>query len=153
MAIRRRTWIILGATVIVIAAVIIATRAKAPSPPNPVRAVQSVLELRQGRSTDASAYAQYFSDMEIAEALVREGSKASESTSSAISPIPGWEPPYVSAQTTSSADVVVVWTPDRRFEKWTKATVFSLEETSGRWVIVNAVELTSSVPPRTDTQP
>ena len=88
-------------------------------------------ELRQGRSTDASAYAQYFTDDEITKALVLEGSKASESTSSAASPIPGWEPPYLSAETTASADVVVVWTPDSRFEEWSKATVFSLEETSG----------------------
>lgn len=153
MAKRRHTWIILGATVVVLAAVIVATRAMSPSLPAPAQAVQMVLELRRGRSTEASAYAQYFTDTEIPEALVREGSQASESTSSALSPIPGWEPPYVSAQTTSSADVVVVWTPDRRFEKWAKSTVFSLEETSGRWVIVNAVELTSSVPPRTDTQP
>lgn len=153
MAVRRRTWIIIAVAVAVLGLVIVATRVVRPSQQGPAQAVQTVLELRQGRSTDASAYAQYFTDTEITEALVREGSQASESTSSAVSPIPGWEPPYVSAQTTSSADVVVVWTPDRRFEKWTKATIFSLEETSGRWVIVNAVELTSSVPPKAGAQP
>jgi L-fucose isomerase-like protein len=152
MADSKRLWIIIAAVVVVLVAGVVIVRAMNRLLPPPVQAVQKVLELRRDRSTDASAYAGFFADMQITKALVREASQASETTSSAVSPIPGWETPYVSAQATATADVVVVWKADRRFENWTKATLFSLEETSGRWVIVNAVELSSSVPPRSDTQ-
>jgi hypothetical protein len=149
MADRKRRAIIVGILAAVALAVvaIAAWRAMNPPLPAPAQAVQSLLELRRDRSTDASAYARYFAEPDLALALAQAASSTAEATSSAFSPIPQWKPLYVSAQASGTADVVVVWKPSPRFKQWARATVFRVEETSGLWKIVNAVETTSTPPP------
>lgn len=157
MAERKRTWIIVGVVVAVVALAAVSAvfvwRAMNPPLPAPAQAVESVLELRRDRSTDASAYAAYFAEVEVAHTLAQdasttaEASASAESTAGVQSPIPPWEPPYVSSQASRTADVVVIWKSDRRFDKWPGATVFNLKRMSGLWKIIDAQELTSTPPP------
>jgi hypothetical protein len=113
----------------------------------PARVVDAMLELRHERSNDASAYAMYFADTDVAEALAAD-SVASEGTSSGqAAAIPRWERPYVSALNSQAADVVVIWIRNGSFENWARATVFKLETRDSAWKIVDAQEMTGSVPP------
>ncbi len=115
-----------------------ACTASEPLEPAAAAAVQDALDVRASRSTDASDYAPYFADPTVAEALAE--SARLESTSTV--PIPEWEPPYVSAETSASADVVVVWVPAAELPDWPRATVFSLEMDE-RWFIVDASDVTT----------
>lgn len=110
----------------------------------PARAVQELLELRYERSTDASAYAEYLSTPELAQELAR----ASEEETSDVPPTPEWEPPYVSVEASSTAEVVVVWKDRSEHEEWPPATIFSMELLDERWAAVDARTLdeTETVP-------
>jgi len=105
--------------------------------------VESVLDARAARSTDIDDYEPYFAEVTVAEALVE--SAGSEDPDAPA--IPEWEPPYVSAEASSTADVVVVWVPTAELPDWPRATVFSLAMDE-RWLIVDASDVeTGSVPP------
>ncbi len=113
----------------------------APKLPAPAAAVQRVLELRRSRSSDASAYAAFFADPEIARAL------ASDAATGSGSPIPGWSVPYVSRSASSSADVVVLWHPSASRKGWPKANVFTLQRSGASWRITDATEIATGTPP------
>ena len=110
----------------------------------PARAVQGLLELRYERSTDASAYAEYLNP-ELAQELAR----ASEEETADVAPTPEWEPPYVSQEGTSTADVVVVWGDRSKHEGWPPATIFTMQLLDERWLASDARTLseTETVPP------
>ena len=127
----------------------------------PAQAIQSLLELRYERSTDASAYAEYLSTPDLAAELAR----ASEEETSEAPPTPEWETPYVSAEgsvtpeasSTASpvptADVVVVWKDRSDYPEWPPATVFALSQLEdGRWVADDARTIgeTETIPPPLD---
>lgn len=104
------------------------------------RAVEAVLELRADDVRDVDAYVPYFESSEVATALA-EASGVPTGTPR----VPGWETPYVSAETSTTADVVVVWTDTAEFADWPAVNVFSTRLLEGHWVIVDAEE-TSSAP-------
>ena len=146
-----RKWLILGIISVAVVALAMAALffrlAATPTLPAPAQAVQDLLELRRNRSTDASAYAQYFESVDVANSLAQDASATAETTAATRPSIPEWEPPYLSAQASNTADVVVVWVSDRRFKEWAKATVFNTKRMSGLWKIVDAQEMTSTPPP------
>lgn len=149
----KRTWLIVGivaASAIVVAVALLVQQAS--TLPEPAQAVQNLLELRQARSTDASAYARYFESADIASTLARAASATAGSAAADKPTIPRWERPYLSAQTTSTADVVVVWVPDSRLKGWAKVTVFTVEKKSGDWKIVYAQEMSVTPPPAIGAQ-
>ncbi|PKQ29276.1 MAG: hypothetical protein CVT60_06195 [Actinobacteria bacterium HGW-Actinobacteria-10] len=120
----------------------------------PAQAVDSLLELRHERSTDASAYAEY-----VSEELAIELARASEAETSTTPPTPEWEPPYVSAEgsataeASATADVVVVWKDRDDYPEWPPATIFSMSLIDdGRWIASDARTLgeTETVPPALD---
>ncbi|MHB9002735.1 MAG: hypothetical protein ACYC6C_01545 [Coriobacteriia bacterium] len=130
-----------------------ATEKKATLDP-PAEAVDSLLELRYERSTDASAYAEY-----VSPELAAELARASEEETSSTPPTPRWEPPYVSAEgsatadASATADVVVVWKDRADYPEWPPATIFAMSLIEGdRWVASDARTLgeTETVPPAMD---
>jgi len=109
---------------------------------SPQGVVARVLELRRDRATDTASYTPYFAEASVATEL------AKDSTTATRTPLPAWSDPYVSAQTSSTADVVVVWSrSEERFKQWPAATVFALRLEKGAWVIVDAQETTGTTPP------
>jgi hypothetical protein len=105
--------------------------------------VESVLQVRLARSTEAADYEPYFDDASVAEALA-EAARSEDSDTPAI---PEWEAPYLSAETSATADVVVVWVPSDELPDWPAATVFSLR-VDERWFIVDAADITTgAIPP------
>lgn len=120
----------------------------------PAQAVQSLLELRYERSTDASAYAEY-----VSPDLATELARASDEETSTTPPTPEWETPYVSAEgsataeASATADVVVVWKDRTDYPEWPQATVFSVSLIDGgRWLASDARTIgeTETVPPALD---
>lgn len=114
----------------------------------PEQAVQSLLELRAERSTDASAYAEFLKDPGLGVDLAN-ASEAELSADSTITPTPEWETPYVSKEASSTARVVVVWIADDDHPDWPPATVFEVVLVDGRWVAGDAlaVEPDGEIPP------
>lgn len=113
-----------------------------PLPHPAVTAVSELLELRRTDVRDVDAYAPYFEDTELAEAL------AAPSESPTGTPrVPPYRPPYLSVESTSTAEVAVVWEPDEQFADWTPVTVFSTRLVDGAWRIIDAVESTAAPEP------
>lgn len=107
-------------------------------------AVERLLELRRDRATDVSAYAPLVADSEVATALA-DAAKAATST---VAPLPAWKAPYVSAETSVGASVIVVWKADAAHPGWPAANRFAMRLVSGRWVVADAAELTAKeIPP------
>ncbi len=111
----------------------------------PAQAIQSLLELRAERSTDASAYAEFFAEPDVAVELAR----ATAEETAGVDPMPDWDAPYVSAESSSAADVVIVWRDLDDWPDWPVATVFQMRLVDGRWVAIDAeaVEGTATPPP------
>jgi hypothetical protein len=108
------------------------------------KAVQSLLELRAARSTDSAAYAPLVADSAVATGLV-EAARVSTSTAS---PIPDWDTPYVSAETSAGATVVVVWSPSTGHPDWPAATAFDMVRTGSGWAVADARELKADEVPK-----
>ncbi len=104
----------------------------------PARAVQDLLDLRTERSADASAYAEYLLDPDVARELAAADA---EETSSTASPTPAWEEPYVADTESDRVEVVVVWVPDGDHPDWPFATVFVMEDDAGLWKAADAEAL------------
>lgn len=100
---------------------------------SPEAAVQSLLELRSELTTDSAKYAALVATP-MAEALASD----SASRTSENAPIPQWNTPKRTEETTAAAKVSVTWKSDAKFANWAKVTVFSLENIGGRWVVVDA---------------
>lgn len=148
MALSRRVLVpaaVVAGLAIVMAGLVL--RAQQPTLAPPAQAVQDVLELRRERSSDASSYAEYFVSAELAQTLAQDATASASATGAVRPPIPAWERPYVSAQTSATADVVVRWKSDASFPDWANATVFELKLLSDSWKIVDAQELTGTAPP------
>ncbi|MBN1192623.1 MAG: hypothetical protein JXA36_02875 [Coriobacteriia bacterium] len=103
---------------------------------------EEVLQLRRDDVRDAEAYLPYFENAELARAF-SYGSEAEPGTPR----VPEWEPPYVSEETSDTADVVVVWKPGHDFPDWPAVNIFKTRLTDGHWVLVDAVEATSAPEP------
>ena len=100
--------------------------------------VAELLALRSAATTDPAAYTPYFADAGIAEQLGASGAEGA---------IPGFDTPYVSKLGGSSADVVVRWKDTDAFPGWPSATVFVMELDDGRWLVVDAVDASGTLPP------
>ncbi len=154
MRISRRTWMFvigLGVLTATLVLVVMYRTALTPLSP-PAEVVHNVLELRSERSSDASAYAEYFSEVSIAVLLAQDATASVPATASRDAAIPAWERPYVSAQTSSTADVVVKWKPNSDFKDWAKATLFKLEKRASAWKVIDAEELSASIPPESGSE-
>lgn len=137
----RRTCIAVGIALAVFALAGCAARGPAYDHPAAV-AVNELLELRADDVRDIEAYAPYFADPEIAAALV-EPSQAATGTPR----VPAWEAPYVSEETSTTADVVVVWKPSDDFPDWPAVNILVMSLLDGRWVVADAEETTQAPPP------
>lgn len=102
------------------------------------KAIQKLLELRREDSRDTKAYTPFFKGSEIASALAHGSTQATGTPE-----VPLWQPPYVTAETSQTADVAVVWKKDAKFPKWPKVNIFRLQRSSGSWVVIDAIEATS----------
>jgi len=110
----------------------------------PERAVDDLLQLRAERSTDASAYAKLLQDPAIAAELA--AAAAEEAANSR--PLPEWKEPYISAESSAQADVVVEWHSFEEWPEWPAATRFTTQMIDGEWVTVDAEPLQEdSIPP------
>ena len=109
-------------------------------------AVNRLLELRYSRSRDTTAYALFFKNDAIPKSLA---AAAAKETSSTKPPIPDWQPPYVSAETSATVDVTVIWKGSSDFPNHPAATVFTLEKFDNRWVVKDAQDFSDvgKVPP------
>jgi hypothetical protein len=107
-----------------------------------VAAVQALLELRRADVRDPAAYAPHLLESSVATALA-EGSSDPTGTPR----IPEWEPPYLSAETSTTADVAVVWSQDDDFPDWGSVTLFLVVLDEGRWAVADAIETTSAPAP------
>jgi hypothetical protein len=110
-----------------------------------VTVVQALLELRRADVHDPAAYAPYLLESSVATALA-EGSSDPTGTPR----VPEWEPPYVSAETSTTADVVVVWKPGADFPGWSPVTLFLVVLDEGRWAVADALETTAAPAPLGD---
>ncbi|MHB1016874.1 MAG: hypothetical protein ACYC2X_03145 [Coriobacteriia bacterium] len=113
-----------------------------PLPHPAVGAVTELLELRRDDTRDVSAYAPYFEDAELAEALASPGDEPTGTPR-----VPPYRPPYLSAESTSTAEVAVVWESDDDFPDWAPVTIFSTKLAGGTWLIVDAIETTTAPEP------
>lgn len=103
-----------------------------------IEAVADLLELRRDDVRDAAAYEEYFENPELAATLAESGDEETGTPQ-----VPEYEDPYLSAETSATADVAVVWKTDQAFPDWPTATVFSLVLADGRWIVVDALESTA----------
>ncbi|MDO8880999.1 MAG: hypothetical protein Q7W44_09435 [Coriobacteriia bacterium] len=110
-----------------------------------VTVVQALLELRRADVRDPAAYAPHLLESSVATALA-EGSSDPTGTPR----VPEWEPPYVSAETSTTADVVVVWRPGVDFPGWSPVTLFFVVLDEGRWAVADALETTTAPAPLGD---
>ena len=113
-----------------------------PLPHPAVTAVTDVLELRRDDVRDVDAYTPYFEDAELAEALA-----APSDVPTGTPRVPPYQAPYLSAESTSTADVAVVWKADEQFEGWAPVTVFKTTLVEDTWRIVDAQESTVTPEP------
>lgn len=138
---------IASAVVALLLLLIVAAGCTSASSDHPaVVVVRKLLELRRDDVRDPEAYAPYFLESSLATALA-EGS--TEPTGSPR--VPDWEDPYLTAETTSTADVAVVWKASDAFPDWPVATVFVLSQLDDRWVVTDALEATSAPAPMKQT--
>lgn len=123
-------------------AVVLLAACAAPAVHPAVTCVSGLLELRRADVRDPAAYEMYVGDSELAAAL------AGGSTEPTGTPrVPPYRDPYLSAESTSTADVAVVWESDAAFDGWAAVTVFSTALEDGRWVVVDALETTAAPEP------
>ena len=134
--------IALAAIVLALALLTACSGSGGPLPHPAVTAVSELLERRRADARDPAAYEPYVGDPELAAAL------AGGSTEPTGTPrVPPYRNPYLSAESTSTADVAVVWEPDAAFDGWAAVTVFSTALEDGRWVVVDALETTAAPEP------
>ena len=107
-----------------------------------VTRISDLLELRRDDVRDPAAYEEYFADADLAAELA---SGSSEPTGTPQ--VPEYDPPYLTAETTSTADVAVVWKASDDFRDWPAVTVFILSLTDDRWLVIDAFEATSAPEP------
>lgn len=107
-----------------------------------VEAIVDLLELRRDDVRDPAAYEDFFENPELAAALAD-----SSGEDTGTPQVPEYEDPYLSAETSATADVAVVWKSSEAFPDWPAATVFSLVLADDRWIVVDALETTVAPEP------
>ena len=121
-----------------------------PAPETPLTAfshpaatmIADLLEMRRADVRDPEAYAPYFLESALATAL------ATGSTQPTGTPcVPEWERPYVSAETTATAEVVVIWEASDDFPEWPPINIFVTTLDGDRWVLTDAFETTVAPAP------
>ena len=118
-----------------LAASFLAACAPASEPHPALERIDRLLQLRRDHVRDPAAYEEFFADPRFADSL------AQASTEPTGTPrVPPYEPPYLTAETTSTVDIAVVWRADDAFPQWPVANVFRLALEDGRWVVVDAIE-------------
>lgn len=127
--------------VVAMAGVLLAACA-APAVHPAVTRVADLLDLRRSDVRDPAAYETFFEDPTLASALA-QGSGEPTGTPQ----VPDYEPPYLTAETTSTADVAVVWKTSDDFTDWPAVTVFILSLVDGDWMVTDALEATSAPKP------
>lgn len=113
-----------------------------PLPHQAVTTVTELLELRRDDIRDADAYASYFEDAAMADALA-----GASDVPTGTPRVPPYRAPYLSAESTSTAEVAVVWEEDAEFPDWAPVTVFRTRLTDGVWRVIDAVETTAAPEP------
>lgn len=135
---RRRTllWMLVAVAAIAVIAVPVIRTIRAGKLTPAEQTVQSVLELRSKNATDAALYEGYVESTSVAAALAEDSiaRKAGES------PIPKWDRPRVSKETSAATEVLVKWRPSSTFKDWPESTVFLVALRKGRWVLIDAEE-------------
>jgi len=134
--------IALAAIVLALALLTACSGSGGPLPHPAVTAVSELLGLRRTDARDAAAYEPYLEDAELAVALAAPGEEPTGTPR-----VPPFRPPYLSAESTSTAEVAVIWEPDDDFADWAPVTIFSTELTNGRWVVTDAIETTAAPEP------
>lgn len=107
-----------------------------------VTRVAELLELRRSDVREPAAYEVFFEDPSLASALA-QGSGEPTGTPQ----VPEYDPPYLSAETSATADVAVVWKMSDDFPDWPAVTVFILSLVDGDWMVTDALEATSAPEP------
>lgn len=143
---RRIPAFVLGAVLTCVALGLLAGCGRTPSDlTDAEQAVQELLDLRAERSVDASAYAEFFLEPALAQELAN-ASQMERDAEATSTPTPEWESPYLSAEESSTADVVVVWITDDAHPDWPVATVFKMQLFENRWVAADAVAIEGDTP-------
>ncbi|MDY0340105.1 MAG: hypothetical protein RBS17_02670 [Coriobacteriia bacterium] len=133
-----RRFVLLLVTLLALSVLLAACAGEGESLPHPaVTAVTELLELRRDDVRDADAYAPYFEDIAMADALA-----GASDVPTGTPRVPPYGEPYLTAESTSTADIAVVWESDEGFPEWTLVTVFSAELVDGVWRIADAIETT-----------
>lgn len=130
----------LTALVAVLALAGCAPASKQPELSAPAQSVQELLELRARNATDTAAYLRHVESTPLAQALASDSGRRKPGEK----PTPGWAAPTVSRQETRSAEVKVVWKKSEKFKKWPAATLFRLRLIEGRWLVIDAVDSTTT---------
>ena len=139
----RRTVCVLCVTIMLASAALTGCGSLGPAYEHPAAvAVEELLRLRADDVRDAGAYEPYFLDPAVADALVEPSANATGTPR-----VPDWERPYVSEETSATADVVVVWKPSDDFPDWPDVNIFVMSLVEDRWVVSDAEEATQAPPP------
>lgn len=104
------------------------------------KAVDTVFKVRSRMSTDPADYEPYVESGLATELALDSAAKAREG----ISPLPRWKPPYVSAETSSGADVIVVWKRSVEHTSWPEAHRFKMVLSGDLWKMGDAEALEAS---------
>lgn len=110
-----------------------------------VAALTNLLELRRAGSTDAEAYAPYFSNSALATELA---DSVGEERAPAVPP---WDSMDVSSETSQGVEVLVVWSADAAFPGWVEATLFLMHAEGDRWIVDDALDSTAETLAPPDT--
>ncbi|MBN2822454.1 MAG: hypothetical protein JXR33_04615 [Coriobacteriia bacterium] len=120
---------------------------QASSPDEPVAddhravvALTELLDLRRAGSSDAAAYAPFFSESALATELADSAGESGEPA------VPSWDSIYVSSETTESTDVVVIWVADDAFSGWPAATLFTMGAEGDKWFVLDARDVSEDRP-------
>ena len=137
MTASRRAYAIgVAVAIVVVAALVVVYGMRSRTLEPAAQTVQDVLELRADNVTDTAAYARYIESTSVASALAEDAAGRQPGES----PIPEWETPRISRETSSTTDVLVKWRPSERFKDWPESTVFAVALRNGQWLIVDAEE-------------
>lgn len=109
----------------------------------PQDAVTRLLEARSDGVTDAKVYRLYVLDEDVASALASDSAQRKGEK-----PTPPWGEPKVFNETTSTADVKVVWQRSKEHTGWAEATVFKVVLDSGYWVVTDAADVAADFVPK-----
>lgn len=140
----RRVMIVFAAAAALFALVLSGCSGLGPQPAKePQDAVTRLLEVRSEGVADAKVYRLYVMDDDVASALASDSAQRKGGD-----PTPPWGEPKVFNETTSTADVKVVWERSKEHTGWAEATVFKVVLDSGFWVVTDAADVDADFVPK-----